>query len=426
MSSPQNAVAVATLLQQGRSGKPLNLTRAEFKADPFPFYAKLREHHPVYRAKSGQLEGWLVTRYDDVLMVLKDPRFAKDVRGVEGAAALSKRPWMPAFLRAMEQNMLDQDDPNHARLRALVHRAFTPTRIEGLQTHISAIANRLLDQVQARAELELIADYALPLPLTVICELLGVPDADRLRFARLVQSVVVPPTTLNVLRMLPAMWALIRYLHRLIAERQARPKEDLLSALAQVEEAGDRLSTDEQTAMAVLLLLAGHETTVNLISSGTLALLEHPDQLAWLRAHPEGIKTAVEELLRYCNPVETATERYAKQDLELHGTVIRRGELVVAGLAAANRDPSKFAQPDALDLQREPNRHLAFGQGGHYCLGAPLARMEGQIAISLLVSRLPNLRLAVPAEKLRWRATPVVRGLRALPLRFDRGAAAPA
>ena len=418
MPSPQGAAVAPPPGARVQVGQLVNITRAEFKADPFPFYAELREHHPVYRGRSGQLEGWLLTRYDDVLMVLKDPRMAKDVRGVAGAAELSKRPWMPAFLRAMESNMLDQDDPNHARLRGLVHRAFTPARVESMQAHISTIATRLLDAVQARGELELITDFALPLPLTVICELLGVPPPDRMRFARLVQTVVVPPTTLNVLRMLPAIWSLIRYLHRLIAERQRQPKDDLLSALSQVEEAGDRLSTDEQTAMVMLLLLAGYETTVNLISSGTLALLQHPEQLAWLREHPEGIKTAVEELLRYCNPVETATERYAKEDLELHGTTIRRGELLIAVLAAANRDPSKFSQPDVLDLRRDPNRHLAFGQGGHYCLGASLARMEGQIAIQLLLSRLPNLRLAVPAEKLRWRATPVVRGLKALPLRF--------
>lgn len=419
MSSQPGSVTVPPAPARGRRGKLVDITRAEFKANPFPFYAELRERHPVYRARSGQLQGWLLTRYDDVLLTLKDPRFVKDVHSIEGAAELSKRPWMPGFLRAMESNMLDQDDPNHARLRGLVHRAFTPARIESMQTHIRAIGNRLLDAVQRRGEIELIADFALPLPLTVICELLGVPPDDRLRFARLAQHALVSPTTFNVIRILPAMWSLIRYLHRLIAERQARPQDDLLSALAQVEEAGDRLSTDEQTAMAVLLLLAGHETTVNLIASGTLALMQNPEQLAWLRAHPEGIKTAVEELLRYCNPVETATERYAKQDLELHGTPIRRGELVLAVLAAANRDPSKFTDPDTLDLRRDPNRHLAFGQGGHYCLGAALARMEGQIAISLLLSRLPNLRLAVAPETLRWRATPVVRGLAALPLRFD-------
>ena len=397
----------------------LDITAARFKANPFAIYAALREQQPVCRVRLGQMEGWLLTRYDDVHAALKDPRLVKDVRRIANAAQLSNRPWLPGFLRAMESNMLDQDDPNHARLRGLVHRAFTPARIETLQAHITAIATRLLDAVQARGEIELIADFALPLPLIVICELLGVPEEDRLRFARWSKVLLLRPTALNALRMMPTMWLLIRYLRQLIAQKKARPTDDLLSALHQVEEAGERLSEDEQVAMALLLLIAGHETTVNLISSGTLALLQHPEQLAWLRQHPEGMKTAVEELLRFCSPVDTATERYASEDIELHGTRIRRGELIIPALSAANRDPSKFRDPDVLDLRRDPNRHVAFGFGSHYCLGAPLARMEGQIALSLLLARLPDLRLSVPADTLRWRETPVVRGLQALPLRFS-------
>lgn len=397
----------------------MDITAARFKANPFPIYAALREQQPVCRVRVGQMEGWLLTRYDDVQAALKDPRLVKDVRRIANAAQLSKRPWLPGFLRAMESNMLDQDDPNHARLRGLVHRAFTPARIETLQAQITAIATRLLDAVQARGEIELIADFALPLPLSVICELLGVPEEDRLRFARWSKVLLLRPTALNVLRMMPTMWMLIRYLRQLIAEKKARPKDDLLSALHQVEEAGERLSEDEQVAMALLLLIAGHETTVNLISSGTLALLQHPEQLAWLRQHPEGMKTAVEELLRFCSPVDTATERYASEDIELHGTRIQRGELIIPALSAANRDPSKFRDPDGLDLRRDPNRHVAFGFGSHYCLGAPLARMEGQIALNLLLARFPDLRLSVPADTLRWRETPVVRGLQALPLRFS-------
>jgi cytochrome P450 PksS len=399
-------------------GRLVDITRPEFKANPFPFFASLRAEAPVYRARMGRIEGWLVTRYDDVLSALKDPRLAKDLRRVQNAIEMSKRPWMPAFLRTLESNMLDQDDPNHARLRALVHRAFTPARIERLQARIQAVANELLDAAQARGEIELVRDFALPLPLTVIGELLGISPADRSRFQRLSKNALLPPTTFNVLRMLPAMWALMRYVKKLLAERRRRPEDDLLTALAQAEEAGDHLTEDEQVAMVLLLLIAGHETTVNLISSGALALLTHPDQLEWLRARPDRIKTAVEELLRFTSPVETATERYAAEEITLHGTRIQRGELVLAVLASANRDESHFPRPDDLDLAREPNRHLSFGHGIHFCLGAPLARMEGQIAINLLLQRLPNLRLAVPAEKLRWRGTPVVRGLAALPLRF--------
>ena len=406
--------------QKPPASRPVDITRAEFKADPFPFYASLRQSQPVYRARIGRMEAWLVTRYDDVLATLKDPRLRKSLRDVPDALERSKRPWVPGFLRALENNMLDQDDPNHARLRALVHRAFTPARIERLQTRIVAVAGERLDAVRARGELELIADLALPLPLTIIAELLGLSAADSVRFQRLSQKALLPPTTFNVLRMLPAMWALIRFVRQLSAERRRNPQDDLLTALAQAEEAGDRLSEDEQVAMVLLLLIAGHETTVNLISSGVLALLQHPDQLAWLRAHPEQIKLAVEELLRFTSPVDTATERYAAEDFTLHGTLIRRGELVVAVLAAANRDAAQFTRPDELELGRQPNRHLAFGHGIHFCLGAPLARMEAQLAINLLLQRLPSLRLAVPADKLRWRATPIVRGLAALPLRFDR------
>lgn len=399
------------------SGRLFDITRAEHKADPFPLYARLRKDQPVFRAKMGRMEGWLLTRYDDVLAALKDPRLAKSVRQVEGAVEQSKRPWMPAFLQALENNMLDQDDPNHARLRALVHRAFTPARVDRLQPRIAALAGELIDAVQARGEIDLVRDFALPLPLTVIGELLGVSKKDSVRFQRLSQAALLPPTTFNVLRMLPAMWALTRMVRQLLAERQVHPQDDLLTALVQVEEGGDRLTVDEQVAMVLLLLIAGHETTVNLISSGMLALLQHPEQLSFLRAHPEQIKPAVEELLRFANPVETATERYAKEDFVLHGTTIRRGEMVLAVLASANRDESQFPQPNELVLTRTPNRHLAFGHGGHFCLGAPLARLEAQLAINLLLARLPNLRLAVPAGSLRWRNTPVVRGLSALPLR---------
>lgn len=402
-----------------RTGRLIDITSASLKADPFPFYAQLRKTEPVSRARVGRMEGYLLTRYDDVLSALKDPRLVKNIRKVEGAEQLSRRPWIPEFLRAMETNMLDQDDPNHARLRGLVHRVFTPARIERLRERIVLIANNLLDAVQASGRMELIKDFALPLPLTVIGELLGVSAADGVRFKRLSQNIFLPPTTLNMLRMIPSLWALIRFLKKLLAERRSRPQDDLLSALTQTEEAGDRLSEDEQVAMVLLLLIAGHETTVNLITSGTLALLQHPAQLAALRERPDGIKAAVEELLRFTSPVETATERYAAEDLVLHGTRIKRGEMVIAVLASANRDESQFARPDELDLAREPNRHLAFGHGIHFCLGAPLARMEGQIAINLLLKRLPELRLAVPAQELRWRATPVVRGLEALPLRFN-------
>jgi cytochrome P450 len=212
--------------------------------------------------------------------------------------------------------------------------------------------------------------------------------------------------------------AFMRYLRQLFRQLKSTPQEGLLSALVKVEEAGDRLSEDELLAMAFLLLIAGHETTVNLISSGTLALLQHSDQLERLRADPALIKPAIEELLRYTNPLETATQRYARDDVAIAGVTIPRGALVVAAIASANRDERQFDHPDRLDITREENRHLAFGLGAHFCLGAPLARLEGQIAINTIIRRLPGLHLAVPVESLRWRATPVLRGLERLPVRW--------
>ena len=227
-----------------------------------------------------------------------------------------------------------------------------------------------------------------------------------------------PPTALNTLLMLPSIWFFMRYLRQTFDKRRSEPRDDLLTALLQAEEAGDRLSEDELLAMVFLLIVAGHETTVNLIASGTLALLQHPEQLARLRNDPTLIRSAIEELLRYVNPVETGTERYALEDMTFAGVEIKRGELVFAALASANRDETAFANPDELDITRPKNKHLAFGQGSHYCVGAPLARMEGAIAINLLVQRLPNLRLAVADEQLRWRSSQVVRGLEALPVKF--------
>lgn len=408
-------------LEQNRKPRKLervDITTRAFKTDPYPFYAQLRATQPVAPARWGKVDAWLVTRYDDALAVLKDPRFVKNQHSVQNAAQQAKQPWIPPFIRPLQSNILDTDDPTHARLRNLVHKAFTPTRVEQLQTRIQTITEELLDTAQRKEQIDLVREFALPLPLTVICELLGVPFKERDRFVAVSKAFLRPPSTLNVLRLVPPMWTMMRYLRVLFRERRANPQDDLLTALVQAEEAGDRLNEDELLAMVFVLLIAGHETTVNLIGSGTLALLEHPDQMESLRAKPELMKTAVEELLRYASPVETATERYANQDIELHGELIHKGELTFAVIASANRDERQFPQGDELDITRANNKHLSFGHGIHYCIGAPLARLEGHIAFNTLLQRLPHLQLAVPREKLRWRATPLVRGLEALPLKF--------
>jgi cytochrome P450 PksS len=400
----------------------IDIASPEHKADPYPFYARLREEEPVYRVSlRGGQSAWLVTRYDDVAAVLKDDeRFVKDKRNALTPEQEAKEPWMPAAFRPLMRNMLDLDPPDHPRLRALVHRAFTPRLVEQLRDRVQRLTDGLLDAVQSRGRMDLIRDYAQPVPTTVIAEMLGVPVADRHRFQRWsAVSVAITPSLWGVLRAVPSVLAFMRYIRRLVRERRARPKDDLVSALVQAEEAGDRMTEDELLAMVFLLLIAGHETTVNLIGSGTLALLEHPDQLERLRDDPALVRPAVEELLRYTSPVETASERYAREDVAVAGVTIPRGSMVFAAIASANRDARQFPDPDRLDLTREPNRHLAFGLGPHFCLGASLARLEGQIAINTLLRRLPGLRLAVPPRALRWRRGLVLRGLKGLPVAFD-------
>jgi cytochrome P450 len=337
----------------------IKLGSREFKADPFPYYARLRVEQPVCCVDLPLIPGirkaWLVARYDDVVAVLKDPRFAKS------REHSAKKPWLPAFAKPLERNMLDLDEPDHGRLRTLVHKAFTPAMVERLAERIQKIADELLDAVEPKGQMDLLRDYALPLPLTVIAELLGIPAKDRNRFHRWSKAAIRTPSAFNIARALPSMWALMRYFRQLFRDLRIAPREGLLTALVQVEEAGDRLSEDELLGMAVLLVIAGHETTVNLIASGTLALLEYPDQMEWLHGNPALIETAVEELLRFSNPLETATTRFTREDVTIGGATIPRGALVMAVLASANRDERQFDHPDTLDLTRANNRHVAFG-----------------------------------------------------------------
>jgi cytochrome P450 len=397
-----------------------DLASPPFKANPYPFYARLRAEAPVWRVTlRDRRTAWLVTRYEDVARVLKDDTFAKDKLNAMDSEQRAKTPWVPGFLKPLERNMLDLDDPDHARLRALVSKAFTPRLIERLRGRIEALCEEFLDAMEGERDrkggTDLVADYALPLPVTVIAELLGVPAEDHAKFHRWSNRLVSVSSGRDMLQALPAALSFVRYLRKLVERRRADPQGDLITALIRAEEAGDKLSEDELLAMAFLLLVAGHETTVNLIASGTLALLEHPEQTESLRRDASLVKPAVEELLRYTSPVEMATERYARKDTEIKDTTIPRGGLVLAVLGSANRDERHFEDPDALDLARDPNRHLAFGRGGvHHCLGAPLARMEGQIALNALLRRFPGARLA--PEILRWRRGLFLRGLERLPL----------
>jgi cytochrome P450 PksS len=399
--------------------RPAQLFSPEFWSDPFPYFARLRAEDPVHRAiLPPRTPIWFVTRHEDVLALLKDDRFAKDRRLAMTAEQLPRMPWVPPMFRPLERNMLDRDPPDHTRLRALVQKAFTPRLVERMRGRVEALADELLDAVQGRGEMELIRDNALPLPLTIIAEILGVPARDRDRFHGWTK-VIVSINAFNVSwRVFPAVWQFTRYLRRFFALRRAEPGDDLTGALVQAQVEGDTLGEDELLAMAFLLLIAGHETTVNLIASGVLELLRHPDELDRLRRDPALIGTAVEELLRFTAPVFLATERYAREDLELRGVPIPRGGLVFAALGSANRDAAVFRDPDRLDVARADNKHLGFGHGIHYCLGAPLARLEARVAFEALLRRLPGLRLKAPAASLRWRRSLILRGLESLPVSF--------
>jgi cytochrome P450 len=398
----------------------VNIVSAEFKADPFPLLARLRASEPVYRTTlPDKTPVWLLTRYDDVTALLRDERFTKNRRSALTKDQLRKLPWTPPMFRPLERNMLDLDPPDHTRLRSLVHKAFTPSLVEQMRSRTQAIADNLLDRVETLGEMDLIKDFALPLPMTIITEILGVPPQDHDKFHRWSQAVVSLTSPSPTLRVIPAVWKFIRYLRQFFKLRRRDPQDDLVSALIKAEEAGDKLNEDEVLAMVFLLLIAGHETTVNLIGNGTLALIENPDEMTKLRSEPTLVKPAIEELLRYTSPVLMTTERYARENTTVHGITIPRGEMTLGVIGSANRDESVFDNPNRLQITREPNKHVSFGQGIHFCLGAPLARMEAHVAFTTLLRRFPDLRLNTPADSLRWRPSLLLRGLASLPVKFQ-------
>jgi len=386
----------------------------EFLANPYPTYQRLRAEDPVHHSP---LDFWVLTRYEDVAAVLRDPRFIKEPLAPFVAARFGV-----AVPSGVGLSMLDRDPPDHTRLRSLVSKAFTPRVVEGLRPRIQRIVDDLIARAEAAGSMDLIEEFAYPIPVNVICEMLGVPVEDHERFrgwsldiTRGLDSILLPPESEVPRRSGAARHAIGEYFRELIAERRASPRGDLLSALIAAEEAGDKLSEDELLATCILLLIAGHETTVNLIGNGTLALLRHPAELRRLRETPGLIASAVEELLRYDGPVQR-TARIPSTDVTIGGRTIGKGEMVMPFIAAADRDPAQFPDPDRLDLARADNRHIAFGWGIHFCLGAPLARVEGQIAIGTLARRLPNLALAT--DKLEYRPSLTLRGLKTLPVRF--------
>jgi cytochrome P450 len=390
-----------------------NPMAAEFIADPYPTYRRLQAEDPVHQHPLGF---WVLTRYEHVVATLRDPRAIKEPI----AAFVAARFGTP--VPAIGLSMLDRDPPDHTRLRGLVSKAFTPRMIERLRPDVQAIVDGLVDEAEDTGSMDLIEQFAYPIPVTVICRMLGVPVADHERFkgwgldiARGLDAIMLPPDSEVAKRSMASRLAIAGYFRELIAERRRTPRADLLSELIAAEEAGDRLSEQELVATCILLLIAGHETTVNLIGNGTLALLRHPDQLQLLRAQPGLIAGAVEELLRFDGPVQR-TARIPSEDLTLGGRTIPQGDLVMPFIGAADRDPAQFPEPDRLNITRAENRHVAFGLGIHFCLGAPLARIEGQIAIATLLRRLP--RLALATDRPAFRPSLTLRGLEALPVSF--------
>jgi cytochrome P450 len=403
-------------------GSPFSFFGEAMAENPFPLFAHMRAASPVVPFTlpwTNEHQGWLITRMQEAVQILKDKRFTVDRRRIP-SDAYSR---LGGMLMSSEtpglfgQSMIMVDEPDHKRLRGLVSKAFTPKYIEGLRPHIQQIADELLDRVQAQGQMDLVHDYAYPLPINVISDMLGVPTEQRDSMRQWSQAIGGGPVSSREERRQLIM-AFSNYIVALVAEKRQHPQQDLISQLIALEEDGDHLSESELLSMVGLLIFAGHETTSNLIGIGTLTLLDHPQQLEKLRADLSLVPSAVEELLRFNGPVTMPAPRFATEDVEFAGYTIHKGDMVNVVLASANHDESQFTDAEELDIARTLNRHIAFGQGIHICLGAPLARLEGEIAFTTLLTRCPNLRLNCPREAVQWRGGFNLRGLLSLPIAF--------
>lgn len=409
-----------------QTARPTDLFTPAFHQSPHEALAQLRQNAPAVPVMTPNgLRTWLVTGYEHARALLADPRLSKDMRvgkdliprnfadpdkQREFLAESGERSQFPYVLSV---HMLDSDPPDHTRLRRLVGRAFTARRVESLRPRITELTGELLDAMARYDRLDLMEALAFPVPFTVICWLLGVPPDDRAEFRRWSNLLVSGAGTDEVRE---ASASMIAYLKALIEAKRAEPDDDMLTDLVHTQDAGDQLSADELISMAFLLLVAGHETTVNLIGNGTLALLTHPEAREQLTTDDALWPAAIEEFLRYDGPVTNATWRFTTEPVEVGSVVIPEGEFVTISIGAAGRDPARYPAPDRLDITRPHSASVAFGHGIHHCLGAPLARLEGQIVISGLFARFPGLRLAVDAGELRWRSSLMMRGLEELPV----------
>jgi cytochrome P450 len=389
-------------------------------SDPFPHYAELRRRAPVSLAihrESTRRTVYMLTRYQDVMTLHTDPRFSSDAISQGGAARLTR--FMPRMFRLLTDSMVFKDDPAHKRLRGLVNKAFTPKIVQQMADDVQFIVDELVAGLAAKREVDLIADLAVPLPLSVISNMLGVGDDERDEFRASMERFAgsaAGGSPIEMIRMLPTGRRMVQMFDRMAAQRRLEPDDRLITALVRANEGSDALSDNEIVSMIFLLLLAGFDTTSNLIGASMLALLDHPDQLARLRDDPNIDERAVEELLRFTTPVPCGVTRTMTADIEIAGTTIPKGGSVIGMIISANRDEEVFDAPDTLDLGRDPNRHITFAFGTHYCLGNQLARMEGRMALQALVRRFDHIELAVSRDQLRWKPTETLRGLRSLPL----------
>ena len=403
--------------------KVVDLYSQDFRRHAYEVFSRLRQESPVFQTMGmdGETPIWFVTRYEDVETMLKDDRhFVVDFRLALDESQIPRFRQGPDVMDMVNNHLLTKDGEDHRRLRSLVTKAFTPRRISDMRPRIQAIANELIGRVESQKHMDLVESYAFPLPITVITELLGVPADDRNKFRKWSDIFVRPAFTPDEQnRFLQMAMEFVGYLQALFEERRLNPKDDLISALLQAEEEGDRLSTEELFSMVVLLIVAGHETTVSLIGNATVALLTHTEVLERLKKHPEEMPKAVEEFLRFDPPVERAITRFVTEDVMLGNQHLERGDLVIAILGSANRDEGEYSEAGALDVDRDNRSHLAFGRGVHYCLGAPLARLEGEIALNTLLRRLPGLRLATQPADLEFRMVPLFHAFTRIPVEWD-------
>ncbi|ATI59783.1 MULTISPECIES: cytochrome P450 family protein [Bacillus] len=397
----------------------INLASAQFKEDAYEIYKESRKKQPILFVNQVEIgKEWLITRYEDALPLLKDNRLKKDWTNVFSQD--TKNMYLSVDNSDhLTTHMLNSDPPNHSRLRSLVQKAFTPKMIAQLDGRIQRIADDLISNIERKGTLNLVDDYSFTLPIIVISEMLGIPKEDQAKFRIWSHAVIASPETPEEIKETEKQLSeFITYLQYLVDIKRKEPKEDLVSALILAESEGHKLSARELYSMIMLLIVAGHETTVNLITNTVLALLENPNQLQLLKDNPKLIDSAIEEGLRYYSPVEVTTARWAAEPFQIHHQTIQKGDMVIIALASANRDETVFENPEIFDITRENNRHIAFGHGSHFCLGAPLARLEAKIAITTLFNRMPELQIKGNREEIKWQGNYLMRSLEELPLTF--------